>query len=232
MVRPSQIPTIIELISIGAKEKPVQITTVELAARLGRSQQLASKHLEEMERDGLIERIRSNGRSYVKLTRAGIIEAAQIYRSLQKAFEETQTMVKLSGTVFSGLGEGAYYISLNGYKTQFKSKLGFEPFPGTLNLKLSSSIDRKIRRDLALSQGVHIEGFKDGKRTYGGAECFRAVLDGGVKGAVLILERTSHDDSIMEIISPVNVRQTLKLKEGDALEVTVHLPAHDKPLTQ
>ncbi len=212
-----------ELVAMGAKDRPVPLTTVELAKKLGKSQQLASKHLEEMEKDGLIERIRSGGQTHIKLTKAGVASAASLYKVLDNAFGEGEKVMIVRGSIFNGLGEGAYYVSLNGYKKQFISKLGFEPHPGTLNIRLNSAVDRKIRRDLGLGKGIHIEGFSDGKRTYGGAECFRAVLNGKVKSAVLILERTSHDDSVLEVISPVNVRQTLKLKEGDEIETRIYV---------
>ena len=42
----------------------------------------------------------------------------------------------LNGTVQSGLGEGAYYMSLRPYTDQFLEILGFSPFPGTLNVQL------------------------------------------------------------------------------------------------
>ena len=223
MLKPAHIPTIIELISLGAKDRPVPVTTTGLARKLGKSQQLASKHLDEMEQDGLLERMRSGGKTYIRLTKNGVSAAAAIYKTLQSAFEETERVMELRGKVFSGLGEGAYYVSMNGYRRQFISRLGFDPFPGTLNVRLTSAVERKIRKDLGLAKGIHIEGFDDGKRTYGGAECFEALINGQVKGAVLILERTSHDDTVMELISPVNVRAALKLSEGDRVDIRVFL---------
>lgn len=221
MIKSAQIPTLIELVSLGAKDRPVAITTIELANKLGKSQQLASQHLDQFEKDGLIERIRSNGRIYVKLTKMGISEASVLYRTLQVAFETTNESVEVEGQVFSGLGEGAYYVSLPGYKKQFEKRLGFEPFPGTLNVRLNRAVDRKIRRDLDSTSGIHIDGFSDGKRTYGGAECFPALINEKVKSAVLVIERTTHDDSVLEIISPVNVRQTLRLKEKEPIKIKI-----------
>ena len=212
---------------MGAKDRPVPLTTVELARKLGKSQQLASKHLDEMERDGLIERIRSTGQTHVKLTKAGVASAASLYKVLDSAFGEGQKAVVVRGKVFTGLGEGAYYVSLSGYKKQFLSKLGLEPYAGTLNIRLDSPVDRKVRRDLGLSKGIHIEGFSDGKRSYGGAECFKALLNDKVKSAVLILERTSHDDSVLELISQTNIRQALKLKEGDDIQARIFLGNND-----
>jgi riboflavin kinase, archaea type len=222
-VKPSHIPTIVELIVEGAKDRPVPLTTVRLAKKLGRSQQMASKHLDEMEREGLIERIRSRGMTYVKLTNKGVLSAVELYSMLHSAFGKSEKVIDISGQIFNGLGEGAYYVSMNGYRKQFLAKLGFDPCPGTLNLRLLSSADRKIRRDLAVAKGIHIEGFEDGKRTYGGAECFRSLVNSKLQSAVLVIERTSYDDSVLEVIAPVNIRQTLHLKDGDRVQVTISL---------
>ncbi|MFI5420026.1 MAG: DUF120 domain-containing protein [Nitrososphaerales archaeon] len=227
MLKASYIPTLLKLLELGAKERPISITTGSLATMLGKSQQMASKHLEEMEREGLVEKIRSGGKTYVKLTKKGVSAGATLYTSLAQVYGKEEEKLEVKGTVFSGLGEGAYYVSLRGYKRQFVSKLGFEPFPGTMNLKLESPVDRKVRRDLGVSKGIHIDGFQDGKRTFGGAECFRALINSKVEGAVLIIERTTHDDSILEIISPKNLREYFKLKDGDILNITVFLKESD-----
>jgi riboflavin kinase, archaea type len=222
-LKSSYIPTLIELLELGAKDRPISITTSELGQKLGKSQQLASKHLEEMEMEGMVERIRSGGKTYVKLTKKGVSSGEALYSALSRVYAGRGTQkLEVIGTVFSGLGEGAYYVSLKGYKRQFLSKLGFEPFPGTMNLRLNLPVYRKIRRDLGSMRGIHIDGFKDGKRTFGGAECFKAMLNENVEGAVLVIERTIHDDTIMELISPVNLRKHFRLKDGDDLEISIY----------
>lgn len=47
----------------------------------------------------------------------------------------------IEGEVVSGLGEGRYFLSLPPYKEIFKKILGFEPYEGTLNLKLDREFD-------------------------------------------------------------------------------------------
>lgn len=222
-IKANYLPTLIQLLVEGAKDKPIAITTTKLAEKLGKSQQLASKHLEEMESKGLIERIKSGGKTYVKLTKKGISTGESLHSTLDYVFGEENRDLNLTGVVFSGLGEAAYYVSIKGYKNQFRTKVGFDPFPGTLNLRLDSAVDRKIRRDLTSSHGIHIDGFSDGKRTYGGADCFRAFVNGKTNAAVLIIERTTHDDSVIEIISPLNLRQHLGLQDGDKVDVAIRL---------
>jgi riboflavin kinase len=219
----------LELIGAGAKDNWVTMTSVDLAKKLNKSQQMASKHLDELEDEGLIERTRSGGKNYVRLTERGASETARIYSELEAVFGKKEGSVEVEGHVFDGLGEGAYYVSLGGYKKQFISKLGFAPFPGTLNIRLTSPIARKLRRDLAIKKGIHIDGFKDGKRTYGGAECFRALLNGKIWCAVLVIERTSYDDSVLEVIAAQNLRKSLHLTEGSSVKLELHLNASSFP---
>ncbi len=89
-MKASYIPTLLELLELGAKDRPISITTTELGLKLGKSQQLASKHLEEMEREGLVERIRSGGKTYVKLTKKGISSGAALYISLSRVYANNE----------------------------------------------------------------------------------------------------------------------------------------------
>ena len=72
--------------------------------------------------------------------------------------EEAQVIV-LEGEVISGLYEGAYYISKNGYRTQIIEKLGFDPYPGTLNLKLK---DEEIEQRKRIEKGPSIRSGNQG----------------------------------------------------------------------
>ncbi|MDG7016416.1 MAG: CTP-dependent riboflavin kinase [Nitrososphaerota archaeon] len=126
----------------------------------------------------------------------------------------------MHGRLFTGLGEGAYYMSLEGYKKQFLMLLGFTPFPGTLNISVDPS-DVPLRKQLDVLPGLEVRGFKDGKRTYGPVKCFRAMVAGKYRSGALVIERTHHGDSVLEVVSPVNLRKALGLAEGDRVSVAV-----------
>jgi riboflavin kinase len=222
------VPTLLELLLLGAKEDYVEISTSDLAKRLDKSQQVISIHLTDLEDAGYVERRRNGGRSSVKLTRKGVDTMSGLYAALRSAFEGEEPVLEIRGKVFAGLGEGAYYVSLRGYRRQFVNILGFDPYPGTLNLRLDSPQDRRLRRDLERHSSVNIEGFEDGHRTFGWAKCYPVEINGGLNGAIIILERTHYDDSVLELISPVNIREALHLKDGDVVSVRI-LPAAEKP---
>lgn len=182
-----------EILKLGGMRRSVRVTSTDLGRRLGLSQQSASNNLLKLEEEGLVERKRMGRSSGVKLTERGIDELSQLHFELERAFGEEKSSLTFSGKVFTGLREGAYYMSLSGYKKQFVSLLGFEPFPGTLNLKLSGD-DIERKRELRLSEGLRISGFEQGLRSYGGAMCFRARVEDKYVAAALSIERTHHDD--------------------------------------
>jgi len=191
-VKMHMLVTLIELLLRGARSNYVNITTTELANSIGRSQQAASKHLLELESNGYIKRMRYGQGFSIKVTEKGYREVYNLFMKL-KAVVEPVKVIELVGVVVKGMGEGSYYMSLNGYRLQFISKLGFDPYPGTLNIKLDKMyIDAK--QEITKYPPIIIEGFSDGKRTYGGVRCYRAKMNDTIDGAILIPERTHHAD--------------------------------------
>jgi len=218
---PAYLSTLIELYSIGASVRPVDVSTHELGKGLHLSQQAASKHLLKLEEEGLIERRRKGRGTSVVLTPKGADAVISLYTKLKGVVEVRTTPLTFHGKVFTGLGEGAYYVSLEGYRRQFSKLLGFVPYAGTLNLSLEPS-ETDLRRQLKFLDGVEIEGFQDGKRTYGPVKCFRAKVEGKYEAGALVIERTHHGEAVLEIISPFHLREILSLNEGDGVSVTVY----------
>lgn len=217
--------TLAELISKGARHNFIPITTSMLGKSIHKSQQAASKHLLELENDGFIERIVSGRKFSVKITPKGYSEMVKLSSILKSSLKSFPSILELKGTLVSGMGEGAYYMSLNGYTKQFKSKINYIPFPGTLNVKLDQKEHIESALQLRSLNGVIIKGFSDGKRTYGWVKCFKCKLNNSIDGQLIVLERTHHDNSIVEIISKINIRKNAKLSDGAKL--TIRIPIHD-----
>ena len=129
--------------------------------------------------------------------------------------------ITLEGTLFTGLGEGAYYVTKEGYRKQFMEKLGFDPYPGTLNLKLTSEYDIKSLSELETYPAVTLEGFEDESRTYGAVRCYPAIINNKEKGAVINALRTHYGESVIEIVSPTYLRSRLKIKDGNKVKVEI-----------
>ena len=213
--------TLTQLIAQGARHNFVPITTSYLGKSINKSQQSASKHLQELEEDGFIERI-VNGRKFsVKITAKGYSEMVKLSSILKSSLNSFPSFVELKGTLVSGMGEGAYYMSLTGYTKQFKSKINYIPFPGTLNVKLHEKEYIEAAQQFRTLDGVTIKGFCDSKRTYGWVKCFKCKLNNSIDCELIILERTHHDYSIIELISKTNIRKTAKLRDSSKLTIKI-----------
>jgi riboflavin kinase len=223
-IKLQHILTMVQLLAKGARHNFVEVTTSDLGKNIGRSQQAASKHLLDLENSGYVERVRRGQKFAVRITDKGYSEIQGLYASLKSSIESAPSAIDFEGDVVSGMGEGAYYMSLEGYKKQFREKLGYEPYPGTLNVRLVDQLFMNARRELGRYPSVFIEGFSDGTRTYGWVKCYRATINGSaVDAAVLVLERTHYDDSMLEVIAPVSLKDAAGVKEGDRIRVRVHV---------
>jgi len=215
--------TLTHLLSKGAKHNFVNITTSSLGKEIKKSQQAASKHLLELEKSDFIERITDGRKMSVKITPKGYSEMVNLSHMLTKSLTSSPSSVVLKGNLVSGMGEGAYYMSLKGYTKQFKSKIGYIPFPGTFNVKLEKKEYTEAIRQFAGLDGIHINGYSDGKRTYGWVKCFRAELNSSFGCELIRLERTHHDTSTIELISKNNLRKTAKLSDGSKVTIIVQI---------
>jgi len=213
--------TLSYLLSKGAKHNYVTITTDSLGKNIKKSQQSASKHLLELEQNQFIERIISGRNISVKITSKGFSEMVKLSTILQKSLNSFPSHVEIKGTLISGMGEGAYYMGLKGYTKQFKSKIGYVPFPGTLNVKIDQKIHQEAIKQFVNLNGINIHSFSDGKRTYGWVKCFPAKINNSIDCNLILLERTHHDNSVVELISKLSLRKSVKLKEGSKISIKI-----------
>ncbi len=211
-----------KLALLGATKGPIQLSSSSFAKRISSSTQTASRRLQALEREGLISRtILPAGGQHITLTENGKDVLRNEYYEYQKIFEPIKNEVVLRGEVITGLGEGQYYMSLEGYRTQFKDKLSFTPYLGTLNLILDDE-NAVLRKKLNENEGIPIHGFNSQQRTFGGGKCFRATI-GEIEGAAIIPDRSHYPDNVLEVIAPKNLRKMLRLKDGDEVSVRVVL---------
>jgi riboflavin kinase len=214
--------TLLKLAEMGAHRRTAKISTEYLARKLGMSQQTASRHLIELDDKGWISRTITPEGCLIKITESGVKELKKLYSNLRFLMEAAYPpSVTLEGVVFTGLGEGAYYISKELYRKQFIEKLGFDPYPGTLNLKLTTDYDVKTRSEIEAYPAVEIEGFENENRTFGHVKCYPVIIENKVKGALISALRSHYGASVIEVIAPVFLRKQLKLKDGHKVKVEV-----------
>ncbi|MFD1632655.1 DUF120 domain-containing protein [Haloplanus ruber] len=213
----------------GGLSGRAKVSCSGLAERLDASAQTASRRLQRLDEAGLLDREMLADGQLVTLTDAGVTALRREYADYRRLFEDGATL-SLNGTVTSGMGEGRHYISLSGYMRQFRERLGYEPFPGTLNVELTAESVRSRGEMDALETGTtRIDGWEDGDRTFGPATCYAARVDADTnsyEGAhVIVPDRTHHDETQLELIAPVKLRDELGLDDGDTL--TVRLGGED-----
>ncbi|PVX24449.1 MAG: riboflavin kinase [Candidatus Bathyarchaeum sp.] len=214
--------TLYKLAELGASSRTVKVSTEYLAEKIGASQQTASRHLITLEKMGWIERTVTPDGCLTKITTQGVAKLKKLYSELRLIFESAYPpSITLEGTLFTGLGEGAYYVTKEGYRKQFMEKLGFDPYPGTLNLKLTSEYDIKSLSELETYPAVTLEGFEDESRTFGAVRCYPAVINNKVKGAAINALRSHYGQSVIELVAPTCLRSRLKLKDGHKVKVEI-----------
>jgi len=96
-----------------------------------------------------------------------------------------------------------------------EEKLGFMPYPGTLNIRLDAK-STKMRKALMHAEGEEIlspSGFCRGK-------IFQAIMM-NVKCAVVIPEVLGYPEDVLEVVSSTSLREKLHLADGSMVEVKV-----------
>ena len=229
--RPADVEALKQLALLGALDDHVELASAEFATLLDLSQQTASRRLIELTEAGLVHREMGIRKQRIRVTEEGRAVLQAEHLLYQRLFEVRDRIV-LEGVVKTGLGEGRYYLSRPGYKVQFQKALGWEPYPGTLNLELTGPEANKLRW-LRKNPVYTIEAFQAEGRTFGGVSCHPAHVgghDGKPVECAAILPHRSHYTTTVELIAPVRLRDALPCEDGQRLAVTVDLRKPDKPL--
>ena len=124
----------------------------------------------------------------------------------------------ITGKIVSGAGEGAYFTQIDWVSRQCSEKLGFIPYPGTLNLDIAEEFLVTVE-SLEKEKGIELIS-PDPKFCNGKA---LPVLLGEMRAAIIMPEEKVrvHPKNIIEIIAPLNLKAALNLKDGDCVSVVL-----------
>lgn len=119
--------------------------------------------------------------------------------------------------VFSGVGEGEFYVSL--YAKRFREELGITPYPGTLNTRLIERVE-EFNECLEKMGGRVIEPPRIPGARLGRVRVYKASVNGH---PVYIVrpEITVYDKSVAELIAEEYLRDLLNVKDGDIVVIDV-----------
>jgi CTP-dependent riboflavin kinase len=120
----------------------------------------------------------------------------------------------LTGKIVSGVRQGAFFTQLDWFQEQCQEKLGFKPYPGTLNIKISTD---KIPEIEVLENDKGLE-FIPPDATFCSGKTFPVSI-AGVRGAIIMpaAEVRVHGKDIVEVIAPINLKGTLGVADGDSI---------------
>jgi riboflavin kinase, archaea type len=219
VTRPADVEALKQLALLGALDDHIELASGEFAALLQLSQQSASRRLIELTERAYITREMGVRKQRIRITEEGRGLLQQEHLLYQRLFDH-KDRIHIAGEVKTGLGEGRYYLSRPGYKTQFQRHLGWDPYPGTLNLELGAVEANKLK--FLRRNPVHvIEGFQAEGRTFGSVTCHPAKV--GDQACAAILPHRSHYTTTLELIAPVRLRDQIPVQDGERVEVTVFL---------
>ncbi len=126
----------------------------------------------------------------------------------------------IEGTTCAGLGLASKFLRMKEYTEKIKKVVGFEPYPGTLNVKVDAEIIKQI-----FKKAYKIERFEKNGKKFGGfaiIPCKIKVKNEILKAAIIFPEKSEHKD-VLEIISPIFLREALKLKDGDNVLIELEI---------
>jgi len=124
----------------------------------------------------------------------------------------------LTGRIVSGIKQGAFFTQLDWVQEQCLEKLGFKPYPGTLNLEIT---DENIAIIKALKPQEGIELVPPDSNFCSGF-VFPITVE-GISGAIVAPAEDVrvHGKNIIEIISPLGLKDALGVAEGDFVSLIV-----------
>src|SRR2546425_2694252 len=109
-------------------------------------------------------------------------------------------------------------MSLAWVRSAVHRSLGFEPYPGTLNVRLADPDMRSRWREVSKQRALLLT--PPPPETCGG-RLVSITLPPGVAAAVIVPDVTRDDDDVLEGISAVHLRSGIRLQDRAVLELTL-----------
>jgi len=124
----------------------------------------------------------------------------------------------IKGKVVSGAKKAAFFTQLDWVLEQCSKKLGFKPFPGTLNVEV---LPQSLLGVESIQKEKGIELVPPDP-----AFCTSQLLPISLEGmdAAMIIpeeEVRIHGWNIIEVIAPVCLKDALTIKDGDTVTLTI-----------
>lgn len=127
-------------------------------------------------------------------------------------------MLALQGKVESGAGEGAHFMRLEWVRDAVRRAGGFDPYPGTLNLRLSDA-DMLLRwREVRNGPALRLAPPSPDQC---GGHLIPVVVTPEIPAGIIVPDITRYGDDVLEVVASVHLRSRLRLKDHDLLTLKV-----------
>jgi riboflavin kinase, archaea type len=132
--------------------------------------------------------------------------------------------MEIRGVIEQGTGQGAFFTSLDWVIEQFEKAMGFKPFPGTLNVRVSEEDLPKLEAFFAATDFELVPDNPD--FCSAGVKC---VQVNGIPAAVVIPSEDVrvHGNDVMEIMAGCHIKKALNLNDGDRVTIGEMNPGSD-----
>jgi len=131
-------------------------------------------------------------------------------------------MARMTGIIFSDLGQAASFMALEWVQTALQQRLGFLPFPATLNVRPKDAADAQVwcrmrRNSAGLALGRDHDGFCEARLFPIAVIVPASAETDTIPGAILLPEVKNYPDDKIEIVAPVRLKEHLGVQDGDQL---------------
>jgi riboflavin kinase, archaea type len=153
----------------------------------------------------------------VRRRAAGTAEHSPAIDSLDQLLPLVCAEAWLSGKVEGGKMQAAAFTRLVWVRNQVRERLGFDLYPGTLNLRLEGSEDLAVWESLRNRQGIALDaapGFCE-------ARCYPVSIEGRFAGAIIWPLLPGYPSDVVEVLAPVRLREVLPVEDGSSVTLAI-----------
>jgi riboflavin kinase len=133
---------------------------------------------------------------------------------------------KITGVVFSDLGQAASFMSLDWVQGALRERLGFAPYPATLNLRLQSPEELRVWQEIRKEEtGIDVppSGAAFCRASLYPVSVASPLLSDKVAGAILLPHVEGYPADKVEIVAAMRIKERLKVRDGDFLTLEMRV---------
>ncbi|MBT5047305.1 MAG: CTP-dependent riboflavin kinase [Rhodospirillaceae bacterium] len=128
------------------------------------------------------------------------------------------TSVTIIGELATGIGQATGFTELDWAHEAFISRLGIDAYPGTVNLLVRDEAQLAHWRTAKAWPGIIIP---PPRPDWCNSRCYSARIANEIEAAVILPEIESYAVDQIELIAAVNVREALRITDGDRLSIEI-----------